>query len=327
MSVLLETQHLTKYYGKNSKYAKGRNSLVKAVDDVSVKIEKGKSVALIGESGSGKTTLGKLISCLESSQSGKILFHGKEIEKLRGKALQHVRKDMQIIFQSSGGVFDPLFTIGENITEVLKNYEKLSAAEYRSRVEEVLVRVGLDASYADRYSTNLSGGECQRANIARALVLRPEFVICDEPVSNLDYSIRKNILNLLKKMQEEYGLTYLLITHDLSNVPYVCQQVAIMYQGKIVEFIDSTDHLEEKVMHPYTKLLFQSIPVKHPKERKTEERLQEAVQTKSFDQGCDFQNRCPCCTERCRTETPQLRNVTNGHSIMCHNIEKKENKS
>ncbi|MFR3322329.1 MAG: ATP-binding cassette domain-containing protein [Lachnospiraceae bacterium] len=138
---------------------------------------------------------------------------------------------------------------------------------------EVLVRVGLDASYADRYSTNLSGGECQRANIARALVLRPEFVICDEPVSNLDYSIRKNILNLLKKMQEEYGLTYLLITHDLSNVPYVCQQVAIMYQGKIVEFIDSTDHLEEKVMHPYTQLLFQSIPVKHPKERKTEEKI------------------------------------------------------
>lgn len=321
MSVLLETKDLRKYYGKAGQGKNSRQALVKAVDDVSLTIEEGKSLALIGESGSGKTTFGKLIAGLEAPTSGQILFQGQEIQNLSAREMRKVRKDMQMIFQSSGGVFDPTYSVGESITEVLKNYTKMSAGEYREAVEEALAKVGLDASYGDRYVRNLSGGQCQRANIARALALHPKLVICDEPVSSLDYSIRKQILNLLREMQEEYGLTYLLITHDLSNVPYVCQHVAIMYQGAIVEYIRQTDHIQEIAAHPYTKLLFRSIPAKHPKERSLLEAQDAQAITQSFETGCSFRNRCNMCTERCQAEKPGLHEIAKGHQVACHCLE------
>lgn len=317
MSVLLETKDLRRYYGKQrTGYREGM--LVKAVDGVSITIEEGKSLALIGESGSGKTTFGKLISGLEPPDSGKIIFQGREIQNLSGKEMRNVRRDMQIIFQSSSGVFDPKYTIGESITEVLKNFLKLPPQRYRNIVIEVLEKVGLDASYSERYVHNLSGGECQRANIARALALHPKLVICDEPVSSLDYSIRKQILNLLKNMQEEFGVTYLLITHDLSNVPYVCQQVAIMYQGMMVEYLSRTDCIEKMAKHPYTKLLFLSIPAKSPEERKLITDGKTQALTKSFKEGCCFQNRCGQCTEKCRVQVPRLKKVGEGHYSACH---------
>ena len=242
MQTLIQTEGLKKYYGKKH--------VVRAVDDVSLQIMQGRSLALIGESGSGKTTFARLIGGLEKPSAGKVRFLGQEIQGTGEKTFRPLRKDMQIVFQSSGGVFDPGYTIGESIVEVLRNYEKLPRAAYEERVDEALRRVGLDPELKNRYVTQLSGGQCQRANIARALVLRPKLVICDEPVSSLDYSIRKQILNLLNEIQEKYDVTYLLITHDLSNVPYVCKAVAIMYQGRILEYMEGTTAIGERVMHP-----------------------------------------------------------------------------
>lgn len=318
MSVLVEMTHVKRYYGRTGSVKKRRQALIKAVDDVSLVIEEGMSLALIGESGSGKTTLGKLVAGLERVDEGKILFQGKEIQNLSGKEMRKIRKNMQMIFQSSGGVFDPRYTIGESIAEVLKNYETLSATECRDRVCEVLEKTGLERSFAGRYVKSLSGGQCQRANIARALVLRPKLVICDEPVASLDYSIRKQMLNLLNEMREEYGLTYLLITHDLSNVPYVCQHVAIMYQGRIVEYIKCTDNIQEKARHPYTRLLFHSIPVRHPRERRLLSEYESQAVSDTVESGCVFCDRCSKATEQCRQSVPELQKIATGHFVACH---------
>ena len=322
MEFLLETDHLKKYYGKESASKGSRNSIVKAVDGVSLKIEKGRSLALIGESGSGKTTFGKLVAGLEKPSEGTISFLGKEVQNLKERDFRPFRRELQMIFQSSNGVFDPTYTIGESIREVMQNYMPMSPAEYEDAIDEILEKVGLEPAMKHRYVSQLSGGQCQRANIARALVLRPKLVICDEPVSSLDFSIRKQILNLLNDMQEEFGLTYLLITHDLSNVPYVCKAVAIMYQGKVVEYIDRTDCIWQLAFHPYTKLLFQSIPATDPRKRKigmndTELHSSETAAV----QGCCYQNRCSLCTKKCKIEEPELVLAGDEHWVACHHFE------
>ncbi|SFA89953.1 peptide/nickel transport system ATP-binding protein [Acetitomaculum ruminis DSM 5522] len=312
MKYLLKTENLKKYYGKKE--------VVKALDDVSLAIEEGKSLGLIGESGSGKSTLGRIISCLEKPTFGKISFMDQRIDNLSEKQFRSLRKDMQIIFQSSKGVFDPTYTIGDSIKEVLKNFEKLSEREYEERIDETLKSVGLDPDLKYRNVNQLSGGQCQRANIARALILRPKFVICDEPVSSLDYSIRKQILNLLNEIKEKYGITYLLITHDLSNVSYVCQAVAIMYKGKIVEYLDDTEKIGEKVIHPYSKILYASIPKANPHNRsivydKDNERVSELNQ---IIKGCSFWDRCEKCSEICKKNIPDLKEIYPGHKVACH---------
>ena len=311
MQTLIQTEGLKKNYG--------RKHVVHAVDDVSLTITRGRSLALIGESGSGKTTFARLITGLEKPTAGKVWFLGREIQEMKEKDFRPLRKDMQIVFQSSGGVFDPGYTIGESIREVLRNYEALSAQACEERVEEALGRVGLSPELKNRYVTQLSGGQCQRANIARALVLQPKLVICDEPVSSLDYSIRKQILNLLNEIQEKYDVTYLLITHDLSNVPYVCKAVAIMYQGRILEYIEGTDSIGERVMHPYSKLLYRSIPAADPRKRRL--LLDEPGQTEELavvSKGCPFQNRCGSCGERCRNEMPPMVEREPGHRVACY---------
>ena len=313
METLVRTDGLTRHYGKKH--------IVRAVENVSLQIEKGKSLALIGESGSGKTTFARLISGLEKPTAGTIALFGKQIQNLREKELRPMRRDLQMVFQSSGGVFDPGYTIGESIREVLENYEKLTDTEYEARIAEALTRVGLDPSLRLRYVTQLSGGQCQRANIARALVLAPKLVICDEPVSSLDYSIRKQILQLLREIQERYGVTYLLITHDLSNVPYVCQCVAIMYQGRVVEYLDSTEDLGDRVVHPYSRLLYRSIPAADPHHRTitggTDWDQEDMRQTEA---GCPFQRRCPHCSERCKKEEPTPAETEPGHMVSCHMV-------
>lgn len=311
MKTLLSADEVRKIYGKTDS--------IRAVDGVSLRLIKGKSLALIGESGSGKTTFGKLAAGLEKVSSGTISFMGKEIQNLKEKEIRRLRRDMQMIFQSSSGVFDPGYTIGESISEVLKNYVSLSKAEYREAIEEVLEKVGLDPSFRNSYASQISGGQCQRANIARALVLHPKMIICDEPVSSLDFSIRKQILTLLRDMGQEFGITYLLITHDLSNVPYVCDAVAIMYQGKIVEQIAQTGQIEKMALHPYTKLLFQSIPSTDPRERKIGiQKGARPAAVRNDVKGCSFQNRCPYCKEVCKEVQPLLREAANGHNVACH---------
>lgn len=314
MSTLIKTEHLKKYYGKKK--------IVKAVDDISLEIHAGSSMALIGESGSGKTTFGKLIAGLEKPTAGKFWFQGNEMQELSEKQFRPYRKNLQMIFQSSNGVFDPGYTIGENILEILKLHEKLDAREYKLRMEEALVQAGLDPEIQNRYVGQISGGQCQRANIARALVLRPEFVICDEPVSSLDYSIRKQILHLLNELQEKYEMTYLLITHDLSNVPYLCKEVAIMYQGRVVEFINHTDHLQERAVHPYTKDLFDSIPVKEPKMRRIGMQKKKMILDTVPAQGCPYQGRCSICSGVCKESIPALKEIEQGHFTACHMLAK-----
>ena len=318
MEFLLETDHLKKYYGKETASKGSRNSIVKAVDGVSLKIEKGRSLALIGESGSGKTTFGKLVAGLEKPSEGTISFLGKEVQNLKERDFRPFRRELQMIFQSSNGVFDPTYTIGESIREVMQNYMPMSPAEYEDAIDEILEKVGLEPAMKHRYVSQLSGGQCQRANIARALVLRPKLVICDEPVSSLDYSIRKQILHLLNELQEKYEMTYLLITHDLSNVPYLCKEVAIMYQGRVVEFIDHTDSLKETAVHPYTKDLFDSIPVKEPKMRRIGSQEKKIFSDTIPEQGCPYQNRCRRCTNICREHIPELTEIETGHFAACH---------
>lgn len=315
MERLLETKHLRKYYE--------RGNQIKAVDDVSLSICQGKSMGLIGESGSGKTTFGKLAAGLESVTSGTVTFMGQEIQNMKEREFRPYRKDLQMIFQSSGGVFDPSYTIGESIGEVLNNYKNLSKTETEEAIVEVLKKVGLEANFRNRYVNQLSGGQCQRANIARALVLHPRLVICDEPVSSLDYSIRKQILNLLKEIQEEFKVTYLLITHDLSNIPYVCDAVAIMYQGKIVEQMDFAKDIEKKAVHPYTRLLFQSIPAADPFKRKINADTGEKIYLDTLNrEGCSFQNRCKECKKKCKEQAPVLQEISKGHWTACHLYQK-----
>lgn len=275
-------------------------------------------MALIGESGSGKTTFGKLIAGLEKSTNGKFWFQGQEMQNFSEKQFRPYRRNLQMIFQSSSGVFDPGYTIGENILEILKLHEKLQEGEYEERVKEALIQTGLDPDIRNRYVGQISGGQCQRANIARALVLRPELVICDEPVSSLDYSIRKQILHLLNELQEKYEMTYLLITHDLSNVPYLCKEVAIMYQGRVVEFIKHTDRLKETAIHPYTIDLFDSIPVKEPRMRRIGLQEKKMFSDTIPEQGCPYQNRCSKCTNICRVHIPELTEIATGHFAACH---------
>lgn len=310
METLLHTEHLKKYYGQNP--------VVRAVDDVTLDIREGESLALIGESGSGKTTFGKLVSRLERPTNGEIFFMGKAVGQLTETQFRPLRRHLQIIFQSSGGVFDPSYTIGDSIREVLQNFESCTRAEAEDRIDEALEKTGLDPALKNRYARQLSGGQCQRANIARALVLRPKLVICDEPVSSLDYSIRKQTLNLLNEIQQQNDVTYLLITHDLSNVSYVCQNVAILFQGRVVEYLEGTERIGERVCHPYSRILFASIPAANPRLRTIgQEEEEDIALPRGTDKGCPYADRCPECLAVCREETPVMREAGTGHSVAC----------
>jgi len=321
MEVLAETQNIRKSYEKQNLFTKKREQ-VSAVNGVSLKIQKGCSVGLIGESGSGKSTLGRMMAGLETPTEGQALFRGRQISNISLRKMRPLRRNIQMIFQNSSSVFDTSYTIGESIAEVIENSERVSKKECLEKIETILEQVGLDALYAQRYPKELSGGQRQRANIARALVLHPEFVVCDEPVSSLDYSLRKQILTLLNDLRNKFGLTYLFITHDLNCVPYVCDMMAIMYAGKIVEQIDLKKNTMPNALHPYTNLLLSCIPAKMPAERK-KRMMESIIDTTVIPDSkhcCRFFPRCPFCTERCINEEPLLKEVASGHLVACHII-------
>lgn len=294
---------------------------VRAVDGVSFTIERGKTLGLVGESGSGKTTIGRTIIRLYKPTSGQVLFGDQDLAKLKGEELRQLRQRVQMIFQDPFASLNPRFTIGSLIAEPMHIYRVASRAEIHERTMELLKVVGLRSEYVDRYPHEFSGGQRQRIAVARALSINPEFVIADEPVSALDVSIRAQVLNLLQRLQRQFNLTYLFISHDLSVVRHVADRIAVMYLGKIVELADR-DELYQSPKHPYTKALLSAIPIPDPQIEKRRQRIiltGDLPSPINIPKGCRFHTRCPMAQEICREVEPGFeRKEGREHFAACH---------
>ncbi len=296
---------------------------VKAVDDVSFEINKGETLGLVGESGCGKTTTGRCILQLERPTAGDIVFEGVNLNGLDAKAMSPVRQKIQVIFQDPYSSLNPRMKIGDIIGEPMKVHGiQPDAGERRKRVVELLSICGLNPAFADRYPHEMSGGQRQRVGIARALALNPEFIICDEAVSALDVSIQAQVINLLEDLREEFGLTYLFIAHDLSVVHHLCNRVAVMYLGKMMELADS-DELFDNPIHPYTQALLSAVPVPDPttEQQREHQVLQgEVPSPMNPPSGCVFHPRCPLAVDICRREIPPLQEKRPGHWVACSQV-------
>ncbi len=319
MLPLIELKNISKDYGSLERFKGGADSSFPVLKNVSLTIRQGESIGLIGESGCGKTTLAKIAAGLLEPTQGEVLYGGKNIQSFSFAAMQKVRKDVQIIFQSSQSIFNPYHTIGKSLRHALENFEKLSKSEMESRVTSILERVGLDASFAFRYPEKLSGGQRQRANIARALIVQPRLIICDEPVASLDFSIRKKTLDMLNGLVQELSLTCLFISHDISTVYYTCQKVAVMYQGVLVEWFPLIPGKPSEPVHPYSRLLLESVPICHPNRRATREKKRQDASKTLFDEaGCVFYASCPDGKPCCAKQAPKLEPLEEGHFVACH---------
>lgn len=293
---------------------------VHAVDGVNLEIEEGETFGLVGESGSGKSTLGRCILRLVNPTAGRIWFGEQELTATRGERLRRTRLQLQIVFQNPLASLDPRMHVGATIAEPLRVHRKASAEEARAKVRELLRRVGLHPEVADKYPHELSGGQCQRIAVARALALEPKFIVLDEPTSSLDVSVQAQIVNLLKELQRELGLTYLFITHDLALVSYLADRVGVMYLGKIVEVGGAVEVLQHG-QHPYTMALRNAVPLPDPeRERKHVPLKGEIPSSLEPPSGCRFRTRCPWAQKRCAAEEPPLRQV--GPTwVACHFVE------
>lgn len=311
---LLNIENLRTWFPIKKGLLKKTVGHVKAVDDISFQIPTGSTFGLVGESGSGKTTAARTIARLIGATGGEVYFNGENILPLKQSKLRKIRKDISMVFQDPYSSLNPRMTIGSIIAEPLKVHKIASGSQIIDRTAALLEKVGLSASYINRYPHEFSGGQRQRIGVARALALEPKLVICDEPVSALDVSIQSQILNLLKDLQEQFNLTYLFIAHDLSVVEFISDIVAVMYLGKIVE-IASSDVLYEKPLHPYTKLLLSAIPKPVPQRKKTAGATA-ALETKSST-GCPFYGRCPIGDDFCSKNAPSLQEKDPGHRVAC----------
>lgn len=314
--VLLEVKGLKKYF----KTGKG---MLHAVDGLNFTIQKGTTLGVVGESGCGKSTLGRLLLGLHTATEGEIIYKGKDITKFNKKELREVHKSMQMIFQDPQASLDPRKSVKDLIGEPLKNYKIThTREEYEAKVEEIMATVGLANRYKDSFSHELDGGRRQRIGIGRALAVNPEFIVCDEPVSALDVSIQAQILNLLMDLQEERGITYVFITHDLSVVKHISHNIMVMYLGQCVEFTDSKT-LFSNPMHPYTKGLLASVPVPVISENKMKMSVMRGELTSPIEPkpGCRFAARCPYACERCSGNEVPLREVEPGHFVACARVD------
>jgi oligopeptide/dipeptide ABC transporter ATP-binding protein len=315
--VLLEVKELRKYFPIRKGFFSRVKGQVKAVDGVSLDVRRGEVVGLVGESGCGKSTLARCVLRLVEPTSGAVLFDGIPVLALKGEELRRLRKRFQIIFQDPYGSLNPRLTVGSMIAEPIKIHKIAKGAAVKERVAELLEKVGIPPEHMHRYPHEFSGGQRQRIGIARSLAVGPEFVVADEPVSSLDVSVQAQILNLLKDLQNEFGLTFLFITHDLGVVEYLTDRVAVMYLGKIVEFA-ATERLFAGVKHPYSQALISAIPSLDPEKRKSRIVLPGDVPSPAaVPPGCPFHPRCPKAMPHCRTDVPSLREVEPGHHVSC----------
>ena len=312
MSSFIEVKNLKKYF-------KVRNGFLHAVDDVSFKIEAGTTMGVVGESGCGKSTLGRVLVHLEEATDGQILLEGEDITHVKGRELKDLRNQIRMIFQDPYSSLNPRSTIQSSIKEPLKS-KHMSRAEIDERAEELMRLVGIDARLSNSYPHELDGGRRQRVGIARSLAPRPKFIVCDEPVSALDVSIQAQVLNLLKELQKELGITYMFITHNLAVARHISDNICVMYLGQLVETSPS-DTLFEEPLHPYTKALFSAIPspdIRHKAERiMLKGELTSPINPKP---GCRFAPRCPYATEACQ-QPQELKEVRPNHFVSCCRVD------
>jgi oligopeptide/dipeptide ABC transporter ATP-binding protein len=315
---LLQVQDLKKYFYKEGLFSTDKRP-IRAVDGIHFSIRKGETLGLVGESGCGKTTAGKSILRLVEPTSGQIFFKGQNILFLNREAMRRLRPHMQFIFQDPYESLNPRMKVGEIVGEGLEVHRLASGKEKVHKVSELLEKVGLHPQDALRYAHEFSGGQRQRIGIARAISLRPELIVADEPVSALDVSIQAQILNLLMDLRDQLGLTYLFISHDLRIIKHISDRIAVMYMGKIVEMAKSED-LFQRPLHPYTRLLLKAIPKLDPRQKREERFLREEHRSLVLDQGCLFQPRCPHSKGECQIKEPLLLDEGKGHLVACHFI-------
>lgn len=315
---LLDIRHLKKYFPVKSGLFSRTVGQVKAVDDISFTIRPGETFGLVGESGSGKSTVGRTAIRLTDKTAGDVHFKGVDLYQLSEPKLRQLRPRMQLIFQDPYSSLNPRVRIGDAIGEALLDHELASPAEVREQVQEVLASCGLSSYHIDRFPHEFSGGQRQRIGIARALILNPDLIIADEPVSALDVSIQAQIINLFSHLQETRGLTYLFISHDLSVVEHLCSTIGVMYLGSMVEKA-SRDELFRHPLHPYTKALLSAVPVPIPRLKRERIVLKGDIPSPANPpSGCKFHTRCPFAEQRCRKEVPVFRDAGNDHWVACH---------
>ena len=316
---LVEVRHLKEYFNINVGMFKSKP--LKAVDDVSFSIKKGETLGLVGESGCGKTTVGRTILQLYKPTAGEILYNGKPV-KTR-EEINEFRKKATMVFQDPYSSLNPRMTVSDIIGEPLDIHKMYSSkAERRERILELMSQVGLNSEHASRYAHEFSGGQRQRIGIARALALKPEFIVCDEPVSALDVSIQAQVINMFSELQEKMGLTYLFVAHDILVVRHISDRIAVMYLGKMVELADAAE-IYDHPLHPYTKSLMSAVPQPDPKIARANKRIVltgDIPSPLNAPSGCPFRTRCPYATEKCAEEVPEFKEVSSGHFAACHRI-------
>ncbi len=322
--ILINVQNLKMYFPVLAGVMRQRIADVKAVDDISFHIKRGETLGLVGESGCGKTTTGRCILQLYKVTAGKVSFEGVELTKLKGEQMRRARRNMQLIFQDPYASLDPRMTAGDIIGEPLIVHNLVSKNDYANQVAELLRMVELEPRMSVRYPHEFSGGQRQRLGIARALAVRPKFIVCDEPVSALDVSIQAQIIKLLMRLREELNLTYLFIAHDLSVVRHISDRVGVMYLGKVME-ITSSDEIYERPLHPYTQALLSAVPIPSPQVDRLRKRILltgDVPSPVNPPKGCHFNPRCHLASDICREQTPELKDVGGEHWVACHRVDR-----
>lgn len=319
--ILLQVENLKKYFPVSQGFLRRSGGSVRALDGVSLSVQTGETLGVVGESGCGKSTMGRSILRLIEPTAGKVTFEGRNILSLTKAQMRDLRREMQIVFQDPYASLNPRYTISETLSEPLEIHNLYASGQRKQRVQAILERVGLDPSYASRFPHEFSGGQRQRIGIARALILNPKLMILDEPVAALDVSIQSQVINLLEDLQQEFKLTYVFVAHDLSVVKHISNRILVLYLGKMAELASSHDLFVEP-LHPYTKALLSAVPVPNPRAKRERIVLRGDLPSPANPpSGCVFHTRCPLAQDTCKSEVPAWREARPGHYVACHFVD------